>query len=514
MQNENKRIARNTLLLYIRMIAMVIISLYTSRIVLKVLGEEDFGIYNVVGGIISFLGFLTSSLAGAASRFITYALGKEDNNNLKKTFNNIILIHLLFAGLILIVGETIGLWFIKTQLNIPPEREYAAMWVYQMSVFTAMGGLICAPFNSVIIAHEKMSTFAYLSLSDAILKLVSVFILLNINYDKLIFYSIYIFIIQVFDFALYIIYCKYNFEETKRIILTKIDKNLFKEIFFFAGWTMSGSLAYFGFTQGLNILLNIFFNPIINAARGIAVQVQNIVNTFNNNFLMAINPQITKKYAAGDYLRVKELIINSSRFSLYLMLLICIPLFLEVNLILHWWLGEYPQHTDSFLRLILITSILSCLANPIITTVHATGRMKKFQLIESSILLTIVPIAYFCLKLDTSIPEIVFFIHICIEIIAQCARLKIVLPMINMTIKEYTSAVMKKIIIVILLAPILPIIIYYNTEQNFLSFISICITSTISILFCIYTLGLDQHERNTIKEVINKKIYHRQKNKS
>lgn len=514
MQNENKRIARNTLLLYIRMIAMVVISLYTSRIVLKVLGEEDFGIYNVVGGIISFLGFLTSSLAGAASRFITYALGKEDNNNLKKTFNNIILIHLLFAGLILIIGETIGLWFIKTQLNIPPEREYAAMWVYQMSVFTSMGGLICAPFNSVIIAHEKMSTFAYLSLGDAILKLVSVFILLNINYDKLIFYSIYIFIIQIFNFALYIIYCKYNFEETKGIILTKIDKTLFKEIFFFAGWTMNGSLAYFGFTQGLNILLNLFFSPIINAARGIAVQVQNTVNTFNNNFLMAINPQITKKYAAGDYSRVKELIITSSRFSLYLMLLICIPLFLEVNLVLSWWLGKYPQHTDSFLRLILITSILSCLANPIITTVHATGRMKKFQLIESSILLTIVPIAYFCLKLNTSMPEIVFIIHICIEIIAQCARLKIVLPMINMTIKEYISAVIKKIIVVILLAPILPVIIFYNTEPNFLSFISICITSTISILFCIYTLGLDQHEKNTIKEVINKKIYHRQKNRS
>ena len=277
---------------------------------------------------------------------------------------------------------------------------------------------------------------------------------------------------------------------------------------------MSGSLAYFGFTQGLNILLNIFFNPIINAARGIAVQVQNIVNTFNNNFLMAINPQITKKYAAGDYSRVKELIITSSRFSLYLMLLICIPLFLEVNLVLSWWLGKYPQHTDSFLRLILITSILSCLANPIITTVHATGRMKKFQLIESGILLTIVPIAYFCLKLDTSMPEIVFIIHICIEIIAQCARLKIVLPMINMTIKEYVSTVMKKVIIVILLAPILPVITYYNTEQNFLSFISICITSTISILLCVYTLGLNQHERNTIKEVINKKIYHCQNNRS
>ena len=247
------------------MLFLVLISLYTSRIVLQALGVEDFGINNVVGGVISFLGFLTGSLAGASSRFITFALGKGDMDNLKRIFGNIISIHILFALIVLIIGETIGLWFVTTQLNIPEGRETAAFWVYQFSIFTVMGSFVSMPYNAAIIAHEKMSAFAYLTIGDAILKLAAVFLLMISPYDKLILYALFILCIQFFDFIVYILYCSHKFKET-RLSWLKIDKSLFKEIFYYAGWTMNGNLAAFGYTQGLNILLNIFFNPAVNAA--------------------------------------------------------------------------------------------------------------------------------------------------------------------------------------------------------------------------------------------------------
>lgn len=500
--SDNKRIAKNSILLYIRMFIMVIISLYTSRIVLKTLGVEDFGINNVVGGVITFLGFLTGSLAGASSRFITVALGKGDYRELKNTFNNIVLIHGLFSIIVLIIGETIGLWFVTTQLNIPAGRENAAMWVYQLSILTSIGGLISSPYNAAIIAHEKMSAFAYLTLGDAVLKLLAVFLLVYTPFDKLIFYAIYICVIQLFDFIVYIIYCNRKFEETKGLTFHNTDKHLFRQIFSYAGWTMNGNLAYFGFTQGLNILLNIFFSPVVNAARGIAVQIQNIANTFSTNFLMALNPQLTKSYANGNLKRMHELIILSSKFSVYLMIMICIPLSLEVNYILKLWLGNFPEYTDIFVRIILITSILSCLANPIITSVHATGRLMKFQLYESSILLTILPISYISLKFFNTKPESVFIIHIVIEIITQYIRLKIVLPMINFDIKIYVKEVLLKIIPVFIVAPIIPLWIFCSVDENILTFILVCLTSVLSVSVSIYLLGISKAERI----YINKKI--------
>lgn len=488
------------------MFIMVVISLYTSRIVLKTLGVEDFGINNVVGGVITFLNFLTISLAGASARYITFSLGKGDKKELKKVFNNIVLIHILFAFIVLVLGETVGLWFVKTQLNIPVGRENAAMWVYQFSILTSMGSLISAPYNAAIIAHEKMSAFAYLTLGDSILKLISVYFLVYTPYDKLIFYAAYILCIQIFDFILYIIYCRQHFEESRQLRYREIDKKLFKEIFSFAGWTMNGNLAVFGCTQGLNILLNIFFNPIVNAARGIAVQVQTIVNTFNNNFLMAINPQLTKNYAASNYERMHTLIIASSRFSVYLMLLICVPLSLEINTVLKWWLGEYPNHTSTFLRLVLCISLLSCLSNPILTSVHATGRIKKFQIIEGSTLLTVVPISYLYLKFFKGNPESVFIIHIIIEIITQIIRLKLVLPMVHMDMRTYIKQVLCKVLPTSLTAIIPPTIIYLNTEQNIYTFFLICICSPICLGVSVYLLGLSPTEKNMVNNKVNEFI--------
>lgn len=502
--NDNKRIAYNTILLYIRMLFLVVISLYTSRITLQALGIDDFGINNVVGGIISFLGFMTSSLAGASSRFITFALGKGDLKELKKVFTNIISIHILFAIVIFIVGETLGLWFMINKLNIPENREVAAFWVYQFSILTAMGSFISMPYNAAIIAHEKMSAFAYLTIIDAILKLLTALLLTISPYDKLILYAGAILCIQMFDFSAYIIFCNKKFPET-RIFKLKIDKLMFKEIFYYAGWTMNGNLAVFGYTQGLNILLNIFFNPAINAARGIAVQVQNVVNNFSYNFQIAFNPQITKNYAQNNISRMQDLLITSSKFSVLLIFLICLPIILEVKTILKWWLGEYPEHCESFLRLILITSILFTISNPIRTALHATGNLKKFQIIEGSMLLSIVPCAYLFLKYGNFQPEIVFIIHIIIELCTQCMRVKIVLPMIGLSINRYVHEVVKPIIYTMIMSCILPLILYFHLPSNIISFFSICTTSFISTVIFTFLLGCNTKE----KQLILNKIIHR-----
>lgn len=498
---NNKRIAKNTLLLYFRMLFTMGISLYTSRVILNTLGVEDFGIYNVVAGVIVMLGFITGSLGGASSRYITYALGQNDMNIMKKTFGNILSIHLILALIIFIIGETIGLWFVCTQLQIPESREYSAMWVYQFSIFASICSAISIPYNASIIAHEKMSAFAYISISDAILKLLIVFALYFIPHDKLIVYGCLYFAIQLFDQLIYYIYCRNHFRETK--VKARFDKRLFNEIFTFAGWTMNGNLALLGYTQGLNILLNMFFGATVNAARGIAVQVQTAAQSFCTNFQMALNPQLTKSYATGDYAHMHQLLIASSKISFYLMLLISMPIMLEAHTILHWWLGIVPEHTITFIRLILCTSLLFTLSNPILVSIHATGKLKKFQLIEGSMLLLIVPIAYIGLRYFHCPPEYVFIVHIIIEIFTQYARIHIVLPMISMSINHYITNVIYPILKVSIISPIIPIIAYKYFNQENYSFFIVCIITALSIIVTAYFLGCKSAEQAFIKNKLS-----------
>lgn len=501
---KGKRIAKNTLLLYVRMLFMLVVGLYTSRVVLQTLGVQDFGIYNVVGGVIAMIGFLQGSLGAASSRYITYDLGKGDIDVMKKTFGNIITIHLLLAGVILLFGETIGLWFLIEKLNIPSDRHTAALWVYQFSIFTSMMAVVSVPYNAAIIAHEKMSAFAYISIYDAVAKLVIVYLLLVSPFDKLIVYAVLIFLVQCSSRIIYNIYCFRHFEETRAKLA--FDKKLFKEIFAFAGWTMNGNLAVMGYTQGLNILLNLFFGPAVNAARGIAVQVQTVSQQFCVNFQMALNPQITKSYAQNRLDYMYKLIIISSKFSFFIMLFIALPLILETEQVLYWWLGIVPKHTVNFIRLMLCISLLYTLSNPVIIAVHATGRLKKFQLIEGSILLSIVPISYLLLKFYNIPPESVFMVHFLIQICTLYAELKIVLPMIQMNMFLYFYKVVCRILFVIIIAPIIPSIVYLNMSPSICSFIIVCLTSMVCLGVGIYIVGCNTEERSFIRERIGNLI--------
>ena len=498
--SNNKRIAKNTLLLYVRMLFTMAIGLYTGRVVLNTLGVTDYGIYNVVGGVIAMLGFLTGSMSAASSRFITYDLGKGDMAVMKKTFGNILSIHFILAGIILFFGETIGLWFVLNKLQIPADRMAAALWVYQFTVFTSILSVISVPYNAAIIAHERMKAFAYIGIIDAVLKLLIVYMLLVIPFDKLKVYALLFFCIQVFDRVVYGVYCTRHFMETKA--KPTFDGKLFKEIFSFAAWTMNGNLAVIGYTQGINILLNMFFGPAVNAARGVAVQVQGVVHNFCNNFQMALNPQLTKSYAQNDLQHMHQLLKVSSKFSFFMLFFISLPLMFEAPLVLKWWLGIVPEHTVNFLRLILCSSMLITLSNPLVVSVHATGRIKRFQAIEGTMLLCIVPIAYLLLKLFGIPPEYVFCVHIVVEACTQYARMRIVLPMIGMRVVEYVKEVVAPLVKVVVLAPILPLLVYHLTEPSVATFFLVCVVSVLSVSACVYFIGCTKREQ----EFANKKI--------
>ena len=507
MDANNRRIAKNTLLLYVRMLFTMAISLYTSRVVLHVLGVTDYGVYNVVGGVITLLGFLTNSMSGASSRYITFSLGKGDMGEMRRTFGNILSIHFLLAGVVLLLGETIGLWFVLEKLRIPADRMDAALWVYHLSVLTAMLGVVSVPYNAAIIAHERMRAFAYIGIVDALLKLVIVYLLWVMPYDKLVIYALLLFGVQVFDRIVYGWYCVRHFEETRARFL--FDKRLFREMFAYAAWTMNGNLAVVGYTQGINILLNLFYGPVVNAARGIATQVQTVAQSFCSNFQTALNPQLTKSYARGDLLRMHQLLTQSSKFSFFILWLIALPLMLEAPLVLRWWLGIVPEHTENFLRLILCASMLSTLSNPLIVSVHATGNLKRFQLIEGTMLLSIVPIAYLLLKLFGIRPEYVFCVHIAVELCTQYARMRIVLPMIAMRVSHYAREVVWPIVKVVLVAPVIPLMVYLLLRQSVASFLLVCTVSVLSLCLAVYYLGCSRSERESLKVMALAKITRR-----
>ena len=497
---NNKRIAKNTLILYVRMLLTMAISLYTSRVVLNTLGVTDYGIYNVVGGVITMLSFLTGSMGAASSRYITYDLGKGDMFTMKRTFGNILSIHFILAGIILLFGETIGLWFVLNKLQIPENRMVAAFWVYQCSILTSILSVISIPYNAAIIAHEKMKAFAYIGIIDAILKLLIVYLLLIIPYDKLIIYSFLFLGIQTFDRIVYGIYCTKHFKETKAKCI--IDKKMFKEIFNFATWTMIGCLASIGANQGVNILLNLFFGPIVNAAYGISSQVQSTVKSFCNNFQMALNPQLTKSYAQNDLTNMHKLLKISSKFSFFLLFLLSFPLILETELVLTWWLGDIPNHTVIFLRLMLCASMIGALSNPLVISIHATGRIKRFQIIEGLVLMGVIPISYILLKYFHTTPEYVFWTIIFIEICTQYVRIKIVLPRISMPIQDYIYEVIYPILKVIIFASVIPIIIYNQVTQSVGTFFLICIISLLSSSISIFYFGCTNSERSFLKAKI------------
>ena len=499
---NNKRIAKNTLLLYVRTLITMVISLYTSRVVLNALGVTDFGIYNVVGGVVAMFGFLNASMSVATQRFLNFELGRGNTHQLIKVFVTSVNIHLIISALVLFLGETIGLWFLLNKMTIPSDRLIAAMWVYQCAIFSTIILIVSVPYNALIIAHEKMGAFAYISILEVSLKLLAVFLLFLTQNDKLIIYSILMLIMQLIIRCIYGFYCKRHFHESKYHFI--LDNKLFKEMSSFAGWSLLGNIAFICFTQGLNILLNVFFSPVVNAARGISVQIQNAINQFSSSFQMALNPQITKSYATNDLSYMYNLIIRSSKFTLFLLLVLSVPVFLETPLILKIWLGIVPEYTVIFVRLMLCATIIDAVANPLVTAASATGRIRKYQIIVGGLLLLIIPISYIVLKSGGQ-PWRVFVVHIIICLCAFVARLLFVRKMIGLPLKDYCCEVVYKgfKILFILILFISIARFYVFDDFTIIGHLISDVVIMAFLCFLIYNLGLTINERNFINSKIS-----------
>lgn len=489
--------------LYFRMIFVILTNLYVSRIILEQLGIEDFGIYTLVGGLVSFLAIFQSVMASAVSRFFTIAIGKRDFIKLKKYFNISFIIYLLIALSFLIICETIGMWFLENKLIIPNERTYAARYVFHFSVLSFLLGIISVPYSSIIIAHEKMNLYALIGILESIIKLFITFIIVNIEFDKLIFYSICIAVISLINFLINYLYCFKKFIETR--INWFWDWLMFKELFLFSVWSLFGSISSVARNQGINLILGIFFNPAINAARGIATQVSDGITQLSNNFFTAVRPQIIKQFASNEKTSMLNLVFRSSKFSFYLLLIIVIPVFFETKFLFEIWLVEIPQYAVLFTRIVLITALIDTLSYPLISAINANGDIKWYQIVTGSILILTLPISYVFLKLGYP-AETPMYIALVISIVAQFSRISFVKYFFRVSMIEYFKNVLGVILIVFCLCLFIPSIIYLFIPHGIFRFIMTLIISLSINVLIIYFIGFDNYERNAIKMFIQKKF--------
>lgn len=496
----NKRIAKNTLLLYFRMLFMMAVSLYTSRIVLNALGVEDFGIYNVVGGVVAMFTVLSGSLSAAISRFITYELGKGNQENLNKIFSSAVTIQIGLAGIIILLAEIIGIWFLNVKMNIPEMRMEAANWVFQFSILTFAINLISVPYNASIIAHEKMSAFAYISILEAIGKLTIAYLIVVSPMDKLIFYAILMCIVALIVRFTYGNYCKRHFSECTYHFIW--DKQLLKQMFGFAGWNFIGAASAVLRDQGGNVAINLFCGPTVNAARGVAFQVNNAVNQFVTNFMTALNPQITKSYASGDKEYMMTLIFQGARLSFYMLLLLSLPILANTHYILGLWLKLVPEHAVLFVQLILIFAMSESISYPLITAMLATGKIRNYQIIVGGLQMMNLPISYILLRLGF-FPEIVIIVAICISQCCLVARLILLRGMIGISIRKYLQKVYFNILTVSAVSIILPLISTYYIDETFISFIIISLIAVVCTITSIYFIGCNRQERQFIHQKLN-----------
>lgn len=489
---NNKRIAKNTLMLYVRMLFTMAVSLFTSRVILQTLGIEDYGIYNVVGGVITMFTFINSAMVSSTQRYLNFELATGNEEKLKSIFNTSLQIHALIALAIILLGETVGLWFLMNKLVIPEVRMTAAMWVYQCSILSCAVGIMSTPYNADIIAHEKMSAFAYISILDVVLRLLIVYLLVISPYDKLIVYAILILAIQLLIRYIYTRYCNKHFKET--LFEWRINRPLLKEMAGFAGWSFWGNLAGILYTQGLNMMLNIFFGPVVNAARAIAVQVQAAVQQFVGNFQMALNPQITKNYASGNLDQMHSLMFRSARFSFLLLFFISLPVILETEFILSVWLKTVPDDAVIFTQIMICISLIYTTANPCVIANQATGKVKVYQMVVGGILLTILPISYIVLKLGAPAYS-VFIVHFCVESVAQFSRMYMLRKLINLPMRRYLQNIYIPIVATVAVAVVLPVIVHMQMENGWLRFIAVGLTSVLSVGICAFFIGFTKSER-------------------
>ena len=495
---DNKRIAKNTLMLYGRMLFSMAVSLYTSRLVLNTLGVEDYGIYNVVGGFVAMFSLISGSLSSSVSRFITFELGKGDTDKLKQIFSTSILIHLALALIVFVLAETVGIWFLYNKMTIPAERLTAAMWVFQASVLNFAFSLWSVPYNATIIAHEHMKAFAWIGIFDVVMRLLIVLFIAFSPwvFDRLIVYAILLTTLALAMRVIYARYCHRHFEESHWSFC--FDKQYWKELGSFAGWNFIGSSSAVLKDQGVNILINLFFGPVLNAARGIATTVNGAICGFVNNFMVALNPQITKSYASGDYPFLFSLIERGARFSFYIILVLALPVLFETDFVLALWLKQYPEHTVNFVRLIILLSMCEMVSNPLVTLQLATGKIRNYQIAVGSMLMMNFPLSYICLAAGMP-PESTLVVAIAISLCCLLLRLIFLRKMVpGFSARGYFRRVCLKVATVTACAAILPYLIHQQMDYGWFRVIMVGVSCIICCSTTILCIGCTPIERQYI----------------
>lgn len=501
--SNNKRIAKNTMLLYVRMLLMMAVSLYTSRVVLEVLGVTDFGIYNVVGGIVSMLGFLNSSMSNAVQRFLSFEMGKGTEGKVAHVFNIAMFAHIIIAIVVFVILEIAGVWYLNNHMVLPPERLAAANWVLQCTIVTTLFSIMQVPYNGIIIAKEDMGIYAYVSILEAVLKLLVVYLLLVGSFDRLKLYAIFMMAVTLVVLMINRIYCikKYNEANFKFVQ----DKALLKDMTSFASWNIFGEIAWVMTGQGVNIILNLFFGPAVNAARGLAEQVNAAVMRFINNFQVALNPQIIKSFSAGEVDDMKRLLYMGTRISYFVLFLLALPIILEMDFILGLWLHDVPEHTTLFCQLILVCSLTACVSNLLAQVARAYGKIRKYQMVVSFFLLLNFPLSYIILSLGAS-AEMTVIVNIAIQATILFVRLLLIKPMIALSIRQFVRNTVLPIIGVTFMSAVLPLVWKYYSNPTSVNSLITMFFALLSTSISIICVGLQKPERTKIKEVVISKI--------
>lgn len=500
---NNKRIAKNTIMLYFRLLFSMVVSLYTSRVILNALGVEDFGIYNVVGGIVVIFGFLNNAMSASTQRFLTFEMGKENQNQLNRIFSMSITIHAIIALVVLLLAETAGLWLLNTQLTIPHDRMSAANWVYQFSIFSFVITILYVPYNAMLIAHERMNVFALVSILEVVLKLLITILVFWLGFDKLKLYAVLAFCISLIIGIIYTIYCRFAFSECKFHLFW--DKQLSGEMSSFASWNLLGVFAGIAYSQGVNLILNVFFGPVVNAARGIAYQVQGAINAFVTNFQVAVNPPLIKSYASGDFQYMYSLVFSASKYSFYLLFVISLPVMLETDFILQLWLKTVPEYTSIFTRLVLIDVLICSLSGSLQAMALSSGKIKIYQIVVSGILLLNLPISFILLKLGYA-PQFTFIASIVTSLAALFARLLVLKMIVSFPVHFFFTNVLYKVIVVFFVGSIIPYCLSYQTTNSMKQFFFVVLISTTSVICSVWLLGINKSEKLLLKTILSKFI--------
>lgn len=501
MESSNKRIAKNTIFLYARLAIVMIVNLYITRIILDVLGVNDYGIYNVVCGFVSMFGFLNTSMSNGIQRFYNYELGKNGGHAVIKVFNTALIIQLVLAIGIFLLAETIGLWYVNTKMVISPDRIVAANWIFQFSIVSLLFVIMQIPYSAAILAYEKMDYFAIVSIIDAVVKLAIVLLLPYLGGDSLILYGLLIMLVSIINFILYYIYSHKKFTHLR--FKNIFDNTLFKSMMGFSGWNLFGSFAYVVKSQGVNVLINSFFGTVVNAANGIATQISSAIQTFSTNLVIAFKPQLTQSYAAGDYNRAELLMMSMSKLSYALMCIISIPLIVEIDYVLKLWLNtNIPEYTDTFAKLTIAAMMIGVLNTPITQMIHASGQMKKYQIATSIVICSILPISWIFLRLGYGATS-VFIVTIVIMVINQIVCLKVLHSIYRFNVRAYIKEVISPCAII----TIIPLIAaYYMSSlipQSIWRFMGIFIANLLIVAILLY-FTMNNSEKHIIKSYISK----------